>query len=558
MRLISTSTLTNQDLTPGTVGTTGLLILTYTADAERLIFVRILGAQLAGNGTYSHYRTFQIGGAGNIYRAATGTAAVPTGETTLNIVLSDIPVASGDVLKFYLIGLAGDTTTPDIVTQVWEDDGLRPTTPDRKLDVSATGEAGIDWANIGSPTTAQTLSGTSTKAVEPTTAGNKLDVSATGEAGLDFSNIKDATGSHTLTNIVVPNVTLTATTTTLTNAPADSAGVTTLLARLTTGRAGYLDLLNTYLNSSVAAVKAVVDLIQLKTDLLPSDPADESVLEAAITSAKNTILVDTAAIKAKTVNLPASPAATGAQMDLINAPNATAIAAIQNGLATAANLATVLNRLGAITGSGVNTVLGYFRALASKTVSLPADLTSGGLTYDNTTDALEALRDRGDAAWTGGGAAPTVVQIRQEIDANSTQLAAIKTKTDSLTFTVAGKVDANATHLSGDSTAADNAEAFFDGTGYAGTNNVIPTVTTLTNAPPNSSGVTTLLSIFAGWSGTLLTALQSLARKDIESADIGGTYASSTDSLEAVREQVDALAVEPAEEVNVTINELDE
>lgn len=38
---------------------------------------------------------------------------------------------------------------------------------------------------------------------------------------------------------------------------------------------------------------------------------------------------------------------------------------------------------------------------------------------------------------------------------------------------------ADATRLSGDATAADNAEAFFDGTGYAGTNNVIPTVTTV-------------------------------------------------------------------------------
>ena len=37
--------------------------------------------------------------------------------------------------------------------------------------------------------------------------------------------------------------------------------------------------------------------------------------------------------------------------------------------------------------------------------------------------------------------------------------------------------------LTRDSTAADNAEAFFDGTGYAGTGNVIPTVTTLTNLP---------------------------------------------------------------------------
>lgn len=41
----------------------------------------------------------------------------------------------------------------------------------------------------------------------PTTAGRTLDVSATGEAGLDFDNINDATGSHTLTNITVPTVT---------------------------------------------------------------------------------------------------------------------------------------------------------------------------------------------------------------------------------------------------------------------------------------------------------------------------------------------------------------
>lgn len=40
--------------------------------------------------------------------------------------------------------------------------------------------------------------------VRSTTPANTLDVSATGEAGLDFNNIKDATGAHTLTNITVP------------------------------------------------------------------------------------------------------------------------------------------------------------------------------------------------------------------------------------------------------------------------------------------------------------------------------------------------------------------
>ncbi|KKN05119.1 hypothetical protein LCGC14_1090430 [marine sediment metagenome] len=45
------------------------------------------------------------------------------------------------------------------------------------------------------------------KLVRSTTPANKLDVSATGEAGLDFDNIKDATAPHALTNITVPVVT---------------------------------------------------------------------------------------------------------------------------------------------------------------------------------------------------------------------------------------------------------------------------------------------------------------------------------------------------------------
>lgn len=38
---------------------------------------------------------------------------------------------------------------------------LRPTTAGRTLDVSAGGEAGVDWANVGSPTTTLALTGTS-------------------------------------------------------------------------------------------------------------------------------------------------------------------------------------------------------------------------------------------------------------------------------------------------------------------------------------------------------------------------------------------------------------
>jgi hypothetical protein len=85
---------------------------------------------------------------------------------------------------------------PNVNVKTWNDLAtvalpLVPTTAGRTLDVSAGGEAGIDWANIGSPTTTVNLTGTSTKALEPTTAGRTLDVTATGEAGIDW-----ATSAH--------------------------------------------------------------------------------------------------------------------------------------------------------------------------------------------------------------------------------------------------------------------------------------------------------------------------------------------------------------------------
>jgi hypothetical protein len=67
------------------------------------------------------------------------------------------------------------------------------------------------------------------------------------------------------------------------------------------------------------------------------------------------------------------------------------------GDATAASQTTILARLGAFTGSGVNTILGFFKALLSKSATLPSDV---GGTFDPATDSTEAIRDRGDAAWT--------------------------------------------------------------------------------------------------------------------------------------------------------------
>lgn len=51
---------------------------------------------------------------------------------------------------------------------------------------------------------------------------------------------------------------------------------------------------------------------------------------------------------------------------------------------------TINSKVGAITGSGDNTVLGFFKALLSKAASVPSDI---GGTFDPTTDSTEAIAD---------------------------------------------------------------------------------------------------------------------------------------------------------------------
>jgi len=77
---------------------------------------------------------------------------------------------------------------------------------------------------------------------------------------------------------------------------------------------------------------------------------------------------------------------------------------------------------------GANTVVPDNSGINSKLNAIQ------GATFDALTDSLEAIRNRGDSAWlTGaGGSAPTVVDIRNELDANSTKLASILADTNEL------------------------------------------------------------------------------------------------------------------------------
>ena len=96
----------------------------------------------------------------------------------------------------------------------------------------------------------------------------------------------------------------------------------------------------------------------------------------------------------------------------------------------------------------------------------------------------------GQVKLSGGYVAPNWGDVGNQTTAVALTGTTIKTATDVETdtqdiqsripaaLTAGGNIKADALALSGDTTAADNAESFFDGTGYAGTGNVIPTVTT--------------------------------------------------------------------------------
>lgn len=158
---------------------------------------------------------------------------------------------------------------------------LKPTTAGRTLDVSTTGEAGIDWANVGSPTTTVGLSGTTVKTatdVETDTQDIQSRLpAALGANGNIKADVRDFGGAAATSASGRPEVNAT------------HFGGSAVVH--TTGKLWTLD----GSGNAIAPASATTQ-ISNKTDNLPSDPADESALEAAITAAVATLTAAVAAL----------------------------------------------------------------------------------------------------------------------------------------------------------------------------------------------------------------------------------------------------------------------
>jgi hypothetical protein len=160
---------------------------------------------------------------------------------------------------------------------------LTPTTAGRTLDVSATGEAGVDWGNVGSPTTAVNLSATNIDVDQVVASVSGAVGSVTGAVG------SVAAGGITAASFAADAITAAKlaadVTTELQSGLATSASITSLDAKI--------DTIDNFLDTEVAAIKAV-------TDLLP----DAGALTSLATQASvNTIddLLDTEVAAIKTV-----------------------------------------------------------------------------------------------------------------------------------------------------------------------------------------------------------------------------------------------------------------
>lgn len=172
----------------------------------------------------------------------------------------DVVITTGTVDSVSVVGTVVASFT------IRKDSSLKPTTAGRTLDVSAGGEAGVDWANVGSATTTVNLSGTTVKTatdVETDTA----DIQSRLPAALVSGRIDASVGAmatDVLTSTALAASAVTEIQTGLSTL--DAAGVRTAVGLASANLDTQLSAVATA--SALATVDTVVDAIKVKTDSL--------------------------------------------------------------------------------------------------------------------------------------------------------------------------------------------------------------------------------------------------------------------------------------------------
>lgn len=278
---------------------------------------------------------------------------------------------------------------------------VMPTTAGRTLDVSAGGEAGVDWANIGSPTTTVNLSGTTVKTatdVETDTADIQTRLPAALVSGRMDSSV-GAMAANVLTASAI-------------NADAITA------AKIADGAIDAATFAAGAINAAAIAADAITDA---------KVAADVTI--ASVTGAVGSVTGNVGGNVTGSVGSVASSVTVGTNNDKTGyGLSSGAIQAIWDALTSAL---TTAGSIGKLLVDNINATIGSRLASASYTAPLDAAGTRAavGLAAANLDTQIATLATATDLA-----TVDTVVD-------------AIKAKTDSLNFTVAGQVDSNVQYV---------------------------------------------------------------------------------------------------------------
>jgi hypothetical protein len=275
-----------------------LLVHTHTSKANQVITIRAMVRGILGGGPYTAYIQH---GPMNYEMQPRQANTIPAGVMAISFYFTNLPVLATGVTKVYVVGRAGDTTNPAITTEVYNVD------PQAILQ---------DTAEGGGASTI-TLAVATAPAVSQALVGSKVRIIA--GAGMYQSRIIVAYDASTrIASLSAPWVVAVDNTSVYEIYSAFEALVDSSLQMV----ANVPALAN--VQSGVNAIQA--DYARRSGDyatpgaqiiIPPADMAlNSTVMKAAEYTAPDNISI--AVIKAKTDNLPASPAAVGSAMTLTN------------------------------------------------------------------------------------------------------------------------------------------------------------------------------------------------------------------------------------------------
>lgn len=247
---------------------------------------------------------------------------------------------------------------------------------------------------------------------------------AAGSVSVDWSNIVNPTATVGLSGTTV------GTATTLTNAPLDSSGTTTLLSRLTSSRAGYLDNLNVGGSVASHADTAAINQSASKHLLLSTvgqyAPGETYTIECRTFSAADGSAVNADSTPTFIVTGSVSGSLAG-NLGSVTNPS-TGVYRATYTVPSSPTLEQIRVDASAVIASSTFTLSAY-----SQTVDQPTAVFTS-TDKSNLTAIYNKLPVNGiaDEAFLLA-AIPTAVQIRQEMDSNSTRLAGGATATGVVT-----------------------------------------------------------------------------------------------------------------------------